>query len=126
MPKEIRDRQPRVPKKERPLGAKKSSDQPWNKQEKRLAEASGGRTTIGSGNKDDKGDVHFGQDLLIEAKFTSLKSFRLDQKLLEKISREAEGKLKVPALAVEFEGMPLGTERDWIMVPKSYLLDKTE
>jgi len=124
MAKDLRSIRRKNERQERVLG-KNTVDPGWKKQEKRLADDSGGRQTRGSGCGADKGDVHFGKEILLEAKYTDKLAFRLDQKLLIKISKEAQEKGLTPALAIEFGQMPLGTHRDWVMVPKSVLLDKT-
>ena len=60
--------------------------------------------------------------LRIEAKTTTKKSMSVKQAWLEKIDEEA-GIYLTPALAVRFEGMKMPTEKDWVMIPLSKLME---
>lgn len=91
--------------------------------EQRVAAAVGGSRQPGSGAFEGaKGDVrrdHIGFPLLVECKRTSgQKSLRVEAAWLDKISREASGQNKYPALSIEFdEAEVVAAEATWVAVP---------
>lgn len=98
------------------------------KQEKRVAQKSGGKRQPGSGSCDhSKGDVK-ADNILFECKTTNEKSIRIEKKWLIKISREASDQQRDPCLVASFPTMPSGIERDWAILPMKdlkRLLDKS-
>ncbi len=79
----------------------------WAEQEKRLAKTVGGSQPAASGAFwTRKGDVR-NEDLLIEAKQTSKKSFSIKGEVWDKIEREALLDGRVPVLAIELQGRNL-------------------
>lgn len=73
------------------------------KQERRLADRTGGRTVGGSGNSwSHKGDVIAG-DLHIEAKWTGKNSFSVSAALWRKLETEAVRSGKMPVLAIRLD-----------------------
>jgi len=60
----------------------------------------------------DKGDLR-GKDLLIEVKYTDKKSYRLTQKVLEKIWNEALDRNKLPRIVI---GIPRKNERELFII----------
>jgi hypothetical protein len=90
-------------------------------QEKRVAKKLGGKVQKGSGALVfHKGDVKT-TELLTECKRTEQETIRVDKKWLIKISREAMGSGRVPALSLEFNAMPPLIEKDWVAVPAPFL-----
>lgn len=89
----------------------------WKNHEERVAQITGGNMTAGSGNQlHRKGDVR-AKDFLVEAKQTDGAGMRVEVAWLEKISREALGDEREPALALSFDNIAHDVDRDWIMVP---------
>lgn len=89
------------------------------KSEKRIAKKLGGRRTPASGAMAGaKGDTVL-PDFLLESKATSGVSFSLRKEVLDKITREALEKNKVPAVSISFT--PLSGEArqngDWVAIP---------
>jgi hypothetical protein len=88
--------------------------------EKKLAKSLGGRQTPASGAMQGaKGDIEFTR-VLMEAKSTTAASVSIMLDWLAKITAEARGKNKTPALAVSFV-LPNGDARpngEWVLVPK--------
>jgi hypothetical protein len=79
----------------------------WEKQERRLAEKSGGTTTAASGAFwTRKGDVR-SADLLIETKQTERQSWSITRKIWDKIRREALLDGRMPVLAVQIQNTRL-------------------
>ena len=72
------------------------------KQEQRLANQFGGRTTKGSGSKGEKGDVVVAEKVVIEAKSTQNKSYSLTRKLVKKMEDETLSKGKIPTFQIDF------------------------
>ena len=124
----IVDLKDHTPKKPRPkLGGGKSlePEKTWKKQEKRVAELTGGELVPGSGaGSKNKGDSK-NKDFLFENKSTDKKSLRLERSWLVKITKEAAGEMREPALTIAFGEMPVGTERDWVMIPITLFKDLT-
>jgi len=98
-----------------------------------VARTFGGRITVGSGNKEDKGDVKVksgAHDILFECKATNGATMRIKAAWLVKITEEA-GFNRIPALCVKFMGYVLDNismakyhrrvkvEEEWVAVPKS-------
>jgi Holliday junction resolvase len=106
------------------MGSSKK-DQLFDRQETRLAKASGGRKQPRSGagpvEKADVKGAHDGE-LLIEAKSTIHQSISVKVEYLEKVTHQAAALHRKPALAITFQDMPPGVPQDWIMVPKDVLL----
>lgn len=82
------------------------------KHERSTAKRFGGTTTIGSGNKGMKGDVHAG-GVMYENKLTTKRSLSLKLDWLLKLRREARAANLEPALSIRFEE---GGE-EWVLVP---------
>ena len=96
------------------------------KQEDRLAKKLGGRRQKASGACPlNRGDVRL-PELLAEAKRTDKKSISIKIDYLEKITREAVQYDSVPAVAIEFTNTPPMVDRDWVMVPSSFLAELLE
>ena len=92
-------------------------------QEERIATAvAGGRRVPGSGaSQYARGDVK-GERYLVEAKQTQADSIRVTWGWLSKITRQAIGAQRVPALAIEVRcGSPRDplVESEWVCVPLS-------
>lgn len=93
------------------------------KQEGRVAEKLGGKRQKGSGSVPlNKGDVR-SEHLLTECKRTDKKSISIKIDYLEKITNEAISYGCTPSLAIEFENTPRIVEKDWIMIPSSFLTE---
>ena len=94
-----------------------------DKQESAAALDYGGRKKGGSGSSMySKGDVAIkSADLLMECKTTAHASYRIEFDTLAKITREAMGEGKDPAMEIEITGggADLLTERRWVMLPSS-------
>lgn len=96
------------------------------KQEDRLAKELGGRRQAASGALPGRrGDVDV-PELLIECKRTDKKSIRIEIEYLRKITEEASGTGKVPALSIEIGDPPRFVSRDWVLVPSGFLKDLLE
>lgn len=81
-------------------------------QEKELAKKLGGRVTLGSGNKDVKGDIRVARVARIECKTTVHSSFSVTREMVRKIQTAAMGAGELPAIIVEFidkKGKPLSS-----------------
>ena len=91
------------------------------KAERKLAKRMGATLTPGSGALDGaKGDM-FMDDYLIESKSTISETLSLHLRWLDKIRREALGRNKVPALAIQFTdgtGTPI-LGGSWVAVPEN-------
>lgn len=77
------------------------------KQEARVAQALGGRTTAGSGavaSPSQKGDVRVQGKLRVECKTTAQKSYALTRETWKKIQAEAGMFGETPVMQVEFQG----------------------
>lgn len=74
------------------------------KQERAAAQALGGRTTKGSGNQSEKGDVRVKGVLRVEAKCTQRKSFSVTRETWDKIEDAASlcSPAEIPAMQVQF------------------------
>jgi hypothetical protein len=103
-----------------------------DKQESKAALDYGGKKKPGSGSSAySKGDVVIkSADILLECKTTMKASYRIEAETLSKITREALGEGKDPALEVEIlGGTDPACEARWVMVPSSVFkrwLDSTE
>lgn len=76
---------------------------PWQKQERRLANKSGGTTTAASGAFwTRKGDVR-SASLLVEGKQTDKQSYSIKKEIWDKIRREALLDGRMPVLAVQIQ-----------------------
>lgn len=98
--------------------------------EKRVASALHGHTRLGSGSLAGlKGDSTAkaptlsgtdDRDMLIESKATIHQSLGVQKKWLDKITEEALGEGRIPALSMSFvtkDGQPQAGASDWIAVP---------
>ena len=96
--------------------------------EANLSRRLGLRQVRGSGSQQGwKGDV-IGDLFLIESKSTSNRSLGVKLAWLDKISKEALGRSRTPALAVQFvdeEGQAV-RGGSWIMVPETTFKELTE
>ncbi len=90
-----------------------------HRQERRLAQEFGGRTTPGSGSGSIKGDVTTDGEM-IEAKTTSKTQFTLRLETLQKLTVEADAAGKRPVLVLQFDDdTPIYlTHSEWVVVPK--------
>lgn len=70
-------------------------------QEAGLAKKLGGRTTIGSGNKDEKGDVRLKGLIRVECKNTQEQGFRVTAEMLAKLSATAVGAGELPVMQID-------------------------
>lgn len=94
-----------------------------NKAEKKLAKRLGGHRQPCSGAiPGHRGDVKL-DTLLIDHKGTAARSFRVTVEDLAKITREANGEGKEPALVIEFEGVTT-IYREWVVYPLALLEEK--
>lgn len=81
------------------------------KQEQELADRGGGKLTVGSGNKLEKGDIKgFHGVFRVEAKTTKHKSFSVTREMVQKLEDAAIPNNELPAIIVEFheDGTPVG------------------
>jgi len=91
------------------------------KQEDRLAKKLGGRRQKASGAvPHSRGDVRT-VELLTEAKRTDKKSISIKVDYLAKITKEATAYNCIPAVAIAFENTPTMVDKDWVMIPSSFL-----
>lgn len=91
-------------------------------QEKELAKRIGGKTTIASGAKYEKGDVRKKRVVRIEAKTTKNKSFSVTLDMVRKIEEAALASDEMPILVIEFiteGGKPIAE----LAVVPTYVLD---
>ena len=91
------------------------------RQERRTAKKLGGKETIGSGNKGQKGDVwagdlEAGQQIMVECKATEGKQITLKLAWLTKLVKEAFQAGREPALVLTFNAMDFGA-KDWAVIP---------
>lgn len=108
------DRQPHKPQLGKP---EKSLKARTLESEKKSAEALGGRAQPASGAGDaHKGDIKLEQ-FLIDKKETSAQSILVHGKDLTKITRQADGEAKTPALLLQMEGVPATVSREWVLLP---------
>lgn len=134
-PDRFLDRTPRRPETGRAKRDRRESGKMSRRQERRVADALGGRRVPGSGSglaatggfgaigrkAGRKGDVEAGP-LLVEAKATRRASLSVRFAWVEKIAAEAAAAGRVPALALTFEGRGGGaTPRDLVAVPAEWL-----
>ena len=91
-------------------------------QEKETASRLGGKQTLASGSKAEKGDVRVSGVLRLECKCTSRKSYSLKREDLRKIANAATGG-EVPALEIEFLGEDGKVEMAVAVVPR-YVLEQ--
>lgn len=105
-----------------PIPPPRTSLQNAQKQERENARRYGGRVTVGSGNRVEKGDVRVKGKLRMECKSTKHASFSVTRDMLEKIEREAGMAGEIPALVVRFlEG---GHTSDELAVVPMWVLDR--
>jgi hypothetical protein len=91
--------------------------------EKKLAKRAGGYVTVGSGNKNEKGDVRKRGIARLEHKATQKKSFSITRDMLDKITNAAIGHDEVPAVIVEFLDDKGSTTYEVAVIPTQDLLD---
>ena len=91
-------------------------------QEKELAVRIGGRTTIASGSKYEKGDVRLRRVVRIEAKTTKHKSFSVTLDMIAKIEDAALACDELPVIVIEFNDNRGGKVKEIAVVPV-YVLD---
>ena len=103
-----------------PLLRRLSKGDHGQRAEKKAAKRLGGRQTPGSGSKDhSKGDIVLTQ-FLVENKTTNGESLSVKLSWLRKISAEAIGRTKEPALAFQFvngQGQP-SADGAWVAIPE--------
>jgi len=103
----------------------------FTRHEKKLAKDLGGVTTVGSGNKGMKGDVHggdrdAGQRIMAEAKSTQARQIALKLDWLEKLVNEAFDARMEPALFLRFDSLGSSNYQDWAVIPKNRYLELLE
>jgi Holliday junction resolvase len=84
-------------------------------QERSVAKSLGGRETIGSGNKGQKGDV-WAASMMVECKATEKQSMGVKLEWLEKLVKEAFQAAREPVLVLRFLAMK-SQARDWAVIP---------
>jgi translation elongation factor EF-Tu-like GTPase len=90
--------------------------------ERELATRIGGKITVGSGNKMEKGDVRLKRVVRIEAKTTKNKSFSVTLDMIQKIEDAALGADEIPIIVVEFNDNNGKKLREVAVIP-TYVLD---
>ena len=99
------------------LGSKKNIR--WKKQEKEIADKIGGKVSKASGAGGyQKADVRKFGVVRVECKSTSKKSFRVDEKMIDKLESDCFGANEIPVIAVEI----LNGKRKVYVIP-DYALD---
>ena len=99
------------------LGSKKNIR--WKKQEKEIADKIGGKVSKASGAGGyQKADVRKFGVVRIECKSTSKKSFRVDEKMIDKLERDCFGANEIPIIAIEI----LSGKRKCYVI-RDYVLD---
>ena len=98
------------------LGSKKNTR--WKKQEKEIADRVGGKVSKASGAFYQKADVRKLGVVRIECKSTSKKSFRVDEKMIDKLEKDCFGANEIPIIAIEI----LNGKRKVYVIP-DYALD---
>lgn len=94
------------------------------KLEKKAAKRIGGYTTLGSGNKNEKGDVRKRGVTRIEHKATQAASFRVTTAMLDKLQHASMGCDEIPILVVDFlDERGNSTGREIACVPYDQLVD---
>lgn len=103
-----------------PLLRRLSKGDHGERAEKKAAKRLGGRQTPGSGSQQhSKGDVVL-PTFLVENKATLHESMSVKLEWLKKISLEAIGRSREPALAIQFvdgQGKPV-VDGSWVMIPE--------
>jgi outer membrane protein W len=84
--------------------------------EKKSAKKLQGQLTSGSGAKDKKGDLLFG-NLLLELKSSTHESITLKKEYLQKIRKAAIEQNKQPGLLFSFVTMNGVAEEEWLCIP---------
>jgi len=85
--------------------------------QERVAEAMVGRVQPASGAFDGhKGDV-ITRFFKLECKTTQFRSLSVKSDWLTKLFIEAERESQLPALAVEFQQLPVAVGKQWVMIP---------
>lgn len=82
----------------------------------------GGRTTVASGSKTEKGDVRKKRVVRIEAKTTKNKSFSVTTEMIDKIEMAALSCDEMPVIVIELNNSDPRQCREVCVVP-SYVLD---
>jgi hypothetical protein len=93
------------------------------KQEKELATRLGGKKTLASGSKSEKGDVRVRGVLRIEAKTTKHKSFSVTLEMIRQIEEAALGSNELPCIVIEFNDGAGKKVKEVAVVP-TYILDE--
>jgi len=111
-----------------PLMRRLNRNDHGQRSEKRAAARMGGRLQPGSGSKDhSKGDFKL-PAFLVENKATTSLSMSVKLDWLRKISGEAAGFTKEPALAIQFvdgQGKPVA-DGAWVAIPERVFRELTE
>ena len=85
--------------------------------EKASSKELGGKVQPASGaGKAHKGDIKL-EHFLIDKKETSAQSILVHGKDLTKITREADGEGRTPALLIQLEGVPATVSNQWVLLP---------
>lgn len=102
---------------EAPIGGNKSKKKQANIREQDLAEKLGGVAQPLSGAmRAHKGDVKT-DNFLIDSKHTEGDYLNLKKKDFVKISGEANGEGRIPAVHISFADAPIGVSREWVAIP---------
>ena len=105
------------------LGSKKSRKAIENKREQDLADKMGGFRRPASGAfAGMKGDVSLDK-FLLDSKSTVGELLSVGRKDVMKITREAEGDDKCPALVLSWINMSPTVEREWVALPLSVFME---
>lgn len=97
---------------------------PW--QEKALAKRLGGRTTAGSGNKTEKGDVRVFRFARVECKNTKDDGFRVTQHMVKKLENSGLTAEEIPFMQIDLAVGPDGKPGASFCVVPDYFLDIIE
>lgn len=89
-------------------------------QEAGLARQLGGRTTIGSGNKHEKGDVRLKGLTRIECKNTHEQGFRVTTEMIAKIGQAATGAGEIPFMQVDLGVKDGKAMESFYVLPKAF------
>lgn len=91
-------------------------------QEKELAGRLGGKRTVASGSKDEKGDVRLKRVIRLEAKTTKNKSFSVTLDMIRQIEDAALASDEMPIIVIEFNDGKGKKIKEVAVVPM-YVLD---
>jgi len=96
----------------------------FREHEKELASRVGGKQTVGSGNKLDKGDVKT-DSYRFEAKSTKRRSLSIKLDWLEKIVKESLDTGRLPVVSFLFDAANTPCSKRWILIEEDHFLELT-